>query len=331
MSNVNATKWLRYFKLTVATDSENKEAIDLSEYRVKFHISQGVVGKPSTADIFVYNVAPETMMRIRVDPNQRVKDMQMKVIIEAGYQEDHGVIFQGDLWYKSTGRENETDTFLRLIAASGDKAHQYAVVNASIPRGATQADLFKVIGESMKPQGITEIAVPVEQTDKAKSPRGKVLYMLSERAMQNICDTNGFYWGYAEDGIIAIPKRPTFDPKKEVIVLTPQTGLIGRPKITVDGIETQCLLDHRLKIGVLVSIPNQSIQHTSYTTDAKASVPTLSTQNDDMIDSNGLYQVIFREFQGDTRGNEWYTNMRCQGVNATMKVYTQEMVKTIKD
>ena len=331
MSNIETTKWLRFFQLTVATDSENKEAIDLSEYRVKFRISQGFVGKPTTADIFVYNVAPETMAKIKVPQNKKVQKEHIKVIIDAGYQEDHAIIFQGDLWWKSTGRENETDTFLRLIASSGDRAHQYAVVNASIPRGFQQADIFKAISKSMKDFGVKEIAVPVEKTDPCKAPRGKVLYMLSERAMQNLCDTNNFFWGYTNDGIVAMPKQPTYDPNTEAVVLTPETGLIGRPKITVDGIEVQCLLDHRLKIGSMVRIENSRLQRDPYSTDYKADVMTLAASTEEMEDKNGLYRVIFREFQGDTRGTEWYANIRCQGLNATVKPLSPEIIRTIKD
>lgn len=54
----NNRQWLRYFRLVVAVDKDNQQAIDLSEFRCKFRISQAVIGKPCTAEITVYNVSP---------------------------------------------------------------------------------------------------------------------------------------------------------------------------------------------------------------------------------------------------------------------------------
>ena len=81
----NNAKWLRYFRLYVATDNDNKEALDLSDFRVKFRISQQLVGKPCTAEITVYNVAKSTVDRIHIDPNATYDPKnKLQVIIEAG-------------------------------------------------------------------------------------------------------------------------------------------------------------------------------------------------------------------------------------------------------
>ena len=49
-------QWLRYFRLVVAVDKDNQQAIDLSEFRCKIRLSQAVIGKPCTAENTVYNV-----------------------------------------------------------------------------------------------------------------------------------------------------------------------------------------------------------------------------------------------------------------------------------
>ena len=113
MSENKNRQWLRYFRLVIATDKNNQQAIDLSEFRCKFHISQAVIGKPCTAEITVYNVSKETIDKLGIGTN-KIEDSGMKVIIEAGYKDNHGIIFQGDLWWKSTGRESETETFMKL-------------------------------------------------------------------------------------------------------------------------------------------------------------------------------------------------------------------------
>lgn len=321
-------QWIRYFKLTVAVDGSNTAALDLSDYRVRFSISQRVVGKPTTADITIYNVSQSTVDQIQFPTNQEVAHKKLKVIIEAGYQNEHSIIFQGDLWWKSVGRESETDTFMRLIAATGDSAHQYAVVNASIPAGATQEQVFTVIAQSMAEKGVESTGIPQELASTTKLPRGKVIYGMSAKAMQGLADTNNFLWGYGTNGLIAIPKTPSYDAQSDVIVLTSKTGLIGRPKMTVNGVEFQCLLNPRIDVGSFVQIDNKSIQRDAYDTSGLPNIDKNNATLDVRISEDGLYRVISREVVGDTRGNEWYLNLIADGVNAAVTTRTPTILNS---
>ena len=311
----NYTQWLRYFRLIVATDGSNTEALDLSDFRVTFHISQAMVGKPCTADIKVYNVSQETVDKIEVPTNAAVGHKRLKVIIEAGYQEDHSMIFEGDLWWKSTGRESSTDTYMQLVAATGDRAHQYAVVNASIPKGATQAQVFDAVAQTMKDKGVSVTKRP--DFMEGQLPRGKVMYCMGSSAMQGLASTNGFEWGYGAGGIVTVRKDQTYKRSEDVIILNAMTGLIGRPTVTVDGVEATCLLQPRIDLGSLVQIDNNAIQTGgSYDTSYKADIMANSAVTGAMLSADGLYRVLGREHIGDTRGNDWYTKIICAGVNA---------------
>lgn len=323
-----SAKWLRYFRLVVSVDGSNTQALDLSAFRCVFKISQAVIGKPCTAEITVYNVAKSTVDRIQVPTNQVVGSKRLKVILEAGYQDDHSVIFQGDLWWKSVGRENETDTFMRLVAASGDRAHQYAVVNASIPKGASQEEVFSAVAASMAEKGVEVGSKPTFMATKL--PRGKVLYAMSSDAMQGIADTNSFDWGYTASGLVAIRKDQSYDPNEEVIVLNAKTGMLGRPMLTVDGVEVESLLLPRADIGTLIQIDNRTIQRQSYdTTVSTGAVQSNMAVTDDMTSADGLYRVVGREHSGDTRGNEWRTKLVCFGVNAAQTPLTPTSLNNI--
>lgn len=314
-------QWLRYFRLVVSIDGRNEEALDLSDFRATFRISQAAVGKPCTAEITVYNVSQSTIDRIAVPTNAVVGSKRLKVIVEAGYQADHSVIFQGDLWWKSTGKEGDCETFMRLVASTGDRAQQFAVVNVSLPKGATQAQIFDVIAKSMAEKGVTVCGKP--ELMATKLPRGKVLYKMSADAMQGLADTNNFDWGYTTGGLVAIRKDRTYKKDEEVIVLNSSTGLIGRPMLTQDGVEMKCLLQPRIDIGALVQIDNRSILRGSYDTSVgEGALMNNLAVTDAMLSADGLYRVVSREHTGDTRGNDWYTTIVAVGVNASQQPMT---------
>lgn len=320
-------QWLRYFKLYVSTDGSNKEAIDLSDYRVKFKISQAIVGKPCTAEITVYNVSTSTVNQIGLKTNS-ISNKKIKVIIEAGYQENHSVIFQGDLWWKSEGRESTTDTFMRLVAATGDRSHQYAVVNLSIPKGASQEEVFNAVMGTMSNYDVTVDKKP--SLMDAKLPRGKVMFSMSADAMSKIADTNNFLWAYGTNGFVAIRKDATKEASEQVTVVNVSTGMINRPTLTPDGVEVQALLLPHIDVGSIIQIDNSSIQRSSYNTEVSTGAlsSNLAVTND-MISADGLYRVLAREHVGDTRGNEWYTTMICSGVNASQQPMTTTSINNI--
>ena len=317
---MNYEQWLRHFRLVVSINGQRQEALDLSEYRTTFHISQAAIGKPCTAEITVYNVAKSTADMIEAPTNAVIGGRRPRVILEAGYQDDYSTIFEGDLYWKSLGRDSETETFMRLVAATGDRAQQYAVVNASIPKGATQEQVFDVVAKSMAEKGVCGGKKPTLMATKL--PRGKVLYMMSADAMQGLADTNQFDWGYTSNGLVAISKDRTYRKSEDVIVLNSETGMVGRPTLSVEGIDLQCLLQPRIDVGSLIQIDNASIQRQSYDTGYQTDLMKNAASTDAFVSADGVYRVVGREHVGDTRGNDWYTKILAVGVNASQQPLT---------
>lgn len=313
-------QWLRHFRLVVSVNGERREALDLSDFRTTFHISQAAIGKPCTAEITVYNVSKATCDLIEAPTNAAISGHRPRVILEAGYENDYATIFEGDLYWKSTGQDSETETFMRLVAATGDRAQQYAVVNASIPKGATQEQVFDIVAKTLEEKGVHTGSKPTFM--ETKLPRGKVLYKMSSDAMQGLADTNRFDWGYTSKGLVAIAKDRIYKKGEEVIVLNSETGMIGRPTLSVEGVDLQCLLQPRIDIGSLIQIDNRSIQRQSYDTSYMADIMANTASTDAFVSADGLYRVIGREHYGDTRGNDWYTKILAVGVNASQQPLT---------
>lgn len=313
-----ATQWLRFCKLTVARESAKGgnqqpiEAIDLSQFRIKFLIDQATTSKPTTAEITIYNVSQDTIKKIPAPDNASIKSEQILVTLEAGYQENHGIVFRGYLWWKTVGRESQTETYLTLVCSSGSRASQFATVNASIPKGATQSDVFKVVAKSMQENGVTAKEPVLMATEL---PRGKVIYKMTKEAMQGLADTNAFDWYIGSDGFLAVPKDDSFDPASEAVVLNSDTGMIGRPQMTTLGVNVECLLNPKLNVGVIVKIENSKIIREAYQTEVSTSAMMSNFASTDYYESvDGYYKIIARQHVGDNRGNEWTTSLICTAV-----------------
>lgn len=299
--------WLRYFRLTVARDQSNTQALDFSNYRVTFEISQATVAQPCTARIRIYNVAASTLAQI--------KGLGQRVIVEGGYQSHHGKIFEGNLVWKMTGRESQTETFVELTATSQWKAHKYAVVNVSLPAGTGTKEQLDEVVKSFKEHGATSAKLP--ELTGSQLPRGQAIFSLARDLMDEVSETTGMQWGYTDTGIVAVPNNGRL--KDRAIVINAQTGMELRPTITIGGIQVKCRMNPELEIGRTVELDNSTIQRGEFQTGLGQSQDFGNwTATDQMISANGLYKVLSRVHTGDSHGQDWSTTIKCEGVNASV-------------
>lgn len=100
----------------------------------------------------------------------------------------------------------------------------------------------------------------------------------------------------------------------DAIVLSPSTGMVGVPELTMEGIVVKCLLNPNIKAGMRVQIDN------SYITDTVVKKP-MQPQTQDIkmptLDARGVYKVLYVVNNGDTRGQTWYTEMICSAIDGT--------------
>ncbi|MGS0639416.1 hypothetical protein, partial [Citrobacter sp. VF227] len=214
--------------------------------------------------------------------------------IEAGYQDSHGLIFDGDLMQKRAGRENPVDTYLAILARSGYRGNGYAVVNTALEKGHTKRDVvdacMKAFAEhGLKPGYITDLGA-------AKAIRGTTLFGMASDAMRTLCQGANASFNF-ENGKVNVRKNGEFKPGS-TIVLNSQTGMIGRPEATIDGVIVRMLMDPNCQIGTKIQIDEKSINRAAY------SPATLAEGNNALLDkiiaTDGIYQVISYEHFGDT-------------------------------
>jgi hypothetical protein len=114
-------------------------------------------------------------------------------------------------------------------------------------------------------------------------------------------------------------------PKGGTFVLNSQTGLIGLPVESPEGIHVRALIHPDLQLkGTILKINEASIQRAfpSFGPNADGSNnlnvnPLWDAQIKALATADGYYKIVYTDFDGDTRGIPWYANMVCIGITGT--------------
>ncbi len=298
----------RKFSLLVSDSKGN--TIDLSQFRCKFVVKKSGYMTPNTADILVYNLSQSTALFI--------KQEFTRVVLQAGYAGSYGTIFLGNIKQGIIGRESQVDTFLNLVCGDGDQAFNFATVNTTIGSakagGASPANQLDIAINSMGAMGVG--TAHIGALPAVKLPRGKVMYGNAKDYIQAVSDTNNLNWSIQDENIVVIPSTQYLP--NQTVVLTSKTGMIGTPQQTIEGIMAKCLLNPMIKCHSRVQIDEKSVAQ--YKIDF--SQPGSPANTPSAILNDGSYYVLVAEHSGDTRGTEWYTNLRMLTIDISDSPYS---------
>lgn len=301
---MSVPQYLRQISLKIGND---EQALDLSELRIRFATRRSDIRTPNTADIRVYNVSDQTAKKAQLKEFSRV-------VLKAGYAGNYGVIFDGTIKQVRRGRESQTDTYLDITAADGDSAYNWSVINMSLAAGSTADDHLRAAVQAMESRGVT-MGEPLALSAK-RLPRGKVMFGMTRDVLDVLGKSQDVSWSI-QDGKVTLIPNTAYLPG-ETVVITSETGMIGLPEQNQNGVNARMLLNPSVKIGRLLKIDNSSIQKYRYdpSPPQEAQVAQIKVRND--LSADGLFKVLIANSFGDSRGNEWYTDVICISVDATV-------------
>ncbi len=274
MSNSGYRQWKRKFRLICG-------GLDVSALRCTFMIEKSVNETPNYSEITIYNLAASTVSQIQAGD---------EVILEAGYEDGNfGMIFSGEVVQPIVNREGGVDTRLQLICQDGDAFLNGSFTAKTLEKGSTVMDVVNACAT------IPENVIGAKVQGAGTYIRGKVLFGPSADYLADVARKTDTQF-YVDDGQINIVGAE--DYKEGLAVsLNADTGLVGDPNQTDDGVSAQCLINPSIKLNTLVHIDNSAIV-------AKA------VQNEEdtvsSFSSNGTYKVIKLTYEGDTAGDAWY-------------------------
>ncbi|RJT45656.1 hypothetical protein [Rahnella woolbedingensis] len=331
--------WMRHFELQLL--DQNGQGVSLSDFKVTFHIQWADTKWPRVAEVKVYNLSTDTTNKIlgqefskiriiagydgipaAVDASQVgvVQDIQSEQVGQSNGQ-NFGLIFDGDIRFTVTGKDNVTDSWVLIQAIGDHEAFLFARTKTTLAAGYTVADLHQVTMQGFNAFGVTQGITGDMPT--TVFPRGRVLYNASRNVMDNIAKQCNATWQLVDGQVQMVPEDKYIH---EAIVLNADTGLIGMPQQTMGaGVNVRCLINPNIRINGLIQLDQASVYRTALGTGEIAQSPGRISETDDngnrvltgttsqaaSIATDGVYIVKSIDYTGDTRGQAWYMDLMC--------------------
>lgn len=272
-------------KYRILVIDKNGKALDVSGLRCTFNISKTIQIQANISEITIYNLSAET-------ENTIIKT-GTRIVVEAGYDNSHyGVIYDGDIVQVIRSKENGTDYYITLISMDGDSFLNKGFVSFTLSKGMTSRKIAENIASKAKnPIQVNTIS---ESLSKAKLTRGKVVFGLSTDYLKQLSASEKATT-YVNNGKLNIVKVKDV-PKGKIIVLSPESGLVGTPEQNEYGLSGKALLNPQIDINGMVKIDNSLVRERRFE----------FGQLQRSLDADGIYRIIKLDYIGDTRGQDWY-------------------------
>jgi hypothetical protein len=272
----------RKYKLSIETYRGIGITLD-ADLKINFVIQKQILQIYQWAEITIYNLSAET----ETDILQNGKS----VTLEAGYEnEPYGVIFKGPIRLPLRGKEDGTTYFLKLLCIDGDDALNLGICQFVLANGQTAQQIARQIARS----STFPFDIEIDDLGSQTTQRGVTVFGRPGSLLRDLAlDNNAAF--YMQDGIGHISKL-TKPPPAVVPELNAQSGMIGMPTQTDQGIQVKCLIDPTIKLDSWFKLNNRSI----ILAQVEFGVPQT------LLDLDGLYRVIGITITGDTRGQDWY-------------------------
>ena len=271
--------------------------------RISFDTHQRDSSTPNYANIRVFNVS-EKSAASALKRGAEVK-------ISAGYAGQVAEIFKGQVIQARTNvreRPDDPNTALVILATDSGIARNFAVVNKTLSAGHTHADRAMACIDAMKDQGVSLGYIASTALAKTKFPRGIALFGMAKDILRATCGATNTSFSI-QRGKAQILENGKGLPGG-VVPLRGDTGLLGLPVQTIQGVEARLQLNGNIVVGSMVSIDSKIIQQSSFS-------PAYGSANENYyLDSarlatDGIYKVYVVEHAGDTRGSAFETSIVC--------------------
>jgi hypothetical protein len=265
----------------------NPGGISRHEIKIAFNISKGISSSANTAEIEIWNLQESSR-------NSMGKEFD-EITLEAGYMPPQGgagnvgVIFKGNIRDVEHTRDG-SNIITRISCGDGDKALRRATISKSYRKGTPVKEVVEDIYKELEKQGVKrgEWKFPDDMEQSFKRPYATC--GSCAREMDTLGRGRQFYWNIQNGTMEIIPGDGFIGT---IVSITPQSGMIGVPTITDNGVKVSALLNPEIR-------PNRRVQ--------------VESQVLEMNAANGVYRVSQCDYSGDNREGEFRVDVTGESV-----------------
>jgi hypothetical protein len=294
-SNPATQQAMQTFTQPLASDI----VIDVSQLRCTFSAQHYALYYPNICNITIYNLNAEY--------ENAIIQEGYRLVLQAGYGDNPGEIFDGDILMCTRSKINGTEMVLNILAMDGGQFYNYGFANFTVAKGQSARAVVNNVTNNTAVPVTLGYASPA--LDKIMLTKGFSAHGLARETLSDMAKTINGTW-FIEGGklyIMAYADAADQLPGnlKQAIELNDKTGLLGNPQQQEQGITCKSLLNPAIQLYGFVHLSNTEI------TESMVDVGSLSQgiSKKYSLDPEGLYRVISINHNGDTRGNTWYSDI----------------------
>jgi len=215
------TAFQRAYRLTVGTvEIDALRGVGLNSLHIAFSVERDIKRHPNNAEIAIWNLSSTSRAAL-------AKLTNVPVRLEAGYVDDVGVIFQGDLRSARSRREG-TDIITRVAGGDGEVKIRTARINRTFAKGTPIGTVIRDLGQAL---GVGEgnlrqftgatLANGSKTLSRSLTIRGSVFDEL-----EHVTRSCGLEWS-VQDSALQIRDAGAPVGDRQGPLLRPDSGLIG--------------------------------------------------------------------------------------------------------
>jgi hypothetical protein len=261
----------RRYQLVIGNQSDG---FMFDNLRVAFDVTKSLDKNPNPAKIRVWNLT-------KAHRGAVLSGQYKTLALSVGYEAIR-LIYAGDIVKRNVIRDG-MDFVLDMECGDGSKAFTSARVNMTLPAGTTDAEAAIALAGTMPDTTRGTMAV----TRTAGSARPRVYCGNSRNALSNLARANNADWSVQDGAVVMLPSNAALAGVGPLI--SQETGMVGMPLQTDNGLEVKCLCNPAITVGGVVRVVSIEPHY------------------------NGDYKVVSVQHTGDYLQGDWLSTMTCIG------------------
>lgn len=220
-----------------------REGVEIRGLRMEFDVEKTSTSAPNSLNLKIYNLSDKTVSSI----NRRDYSLRL----EAGYQESIALLYAGDV-QTVIDEWQPPDRLTTLECGDGHSVLRTSTLFESFAAGTSARTIFERVANAMNvPLG------EVRGVDDRQYVSGFSAAGSARTVLDTLCRRLKVRWSILDGVLVVLPLGEA--TREEIVVLSPDTGLIGSPERTDEGLRFRSLLNPKLNPGRRVRIESRSL------------------------------------------------------------------------